>query len=588
MRGVFALSRLFPHQAEVKNGIYAAWHRGARVVMPVVPTGGGKTVIVADIVKEMNVPTCVTAHRQELVGQISVALAREGVRHSLIAPKPVIRSIVAGHMAECGRSFYDHVSTVRVAGVDTLVKMDANNDPWFRSVGLMVEDEGHHALVKNKWGKAFLMFPNARGLLPTATPGRADGFGLGSHADGIVDEFVFGPTPRALIEMGYLTDYRVVCPPPSVDMTGVAVSDTTGDFNQDQVRKAVHRSPRLVGDVVREYLRWARGKLGVTFAVDVESATEIAKAFRDAGVPAEVVSAKTPDDMRRAILRRFRNREILQLVNVDLFGEGFDLPAIEVVSFARPTQSYGLYAQQFGRALRLMVSQILMAAWGTYTDEQRLRFIAESGKAKALIIDHVGNIERHGLPDKRREWTLNRRERKARSLNSDAIPLRICLEPTCMQPYERIHKCCPYCGYYPVPAGRSTLIQVDGDLTELDPAVLKEMRKEIAKVDGPGYAPNGVSDAARRSIWETHLERQQAQQQLRHAIGSWAATHGNDDDSTNYRRFYYLFGIDVASAMALNAKGAEALRERIVRRLAIDGYVISEYAVPVPTLEAAA
>lgn len=78
-----------------------------------------------------------------------------------------------------------------------------------------------------------------------------------------------------------------------------------------------------------------------------------------------------------AILRRFKARELTVLVNVDLFGEGFDLPATEVVSMARPTMSYALYVQQFSLALRLM-----------------------DGKTEAIIIDHVGNVRRHGLPDK--------------------------------------------------------------------------------------------------------------------------------------------------------------------------------------------
>jgi DNA repair protein RadD len=550
--------------------------------MVVLPTGGGKTVVIAAIIREFNVPTVAVAHRQELVGQISLALAKEGVRHSIIAPKSVIRSIVAAHMQELGRSFYDPQSPVRVAGVDTLVKIDPASDPWFASVRLIIQDEGHHVLRGNKWGKVFELFPNARGLLPTATPKRADGRGLGRHADGYVDVLVEGPTMRELINAGYLTDYRVICAESSVDLSNVSISDATGDFNQDKVRKAVHQSTRLVGDVVKEYLRWARGKLGVTFAVDVESATEIARAFRNAGVPAEVVSAKTPDDMRRAILRRFKNREILQLVNVDLFGEGFDLPAIEVVSMARPTQSYSLYAQQFGRALRLMLAQEFADRWDAYSDAERLSIIASSTKPKALIIDHVENIIRHGLPDKPREWSLDRRERRAQA-ESDAIPLRYCLNPECANAYERIYKCCPHCGFYPAPPERATLEQVDGDLTELDPAVLALMRGEVARIDAPVQYPAGLSDAARRTLWHRHHDRQVAQAALRYVIGSWAAVHSSDSDSTNYRRFFHTFGVDVVSAMALNSKDAEALREKIEAKLAIDGFVIPPQTYPVPT-----
>ncbi|MFW2011210.1 DEAD/DEAH box helicase, partial [Acinetobacter nosocomialis] len=87
---------------------------------------------------------------------------------------------------------------------------------------------------------------------------------------------------------------------------------------------------------------------------DVDAAKETADAFRAAGVPAEVITGETPELERAAIMRRFRNRQVLQLVSVDILGEGTDVPAVEVVSMARPTQSYGLYVQQFGRALRLM------------------------------------------------------------------------------------------------------------------------------------------------------------------------------------------------------------------------------------------
>lgn len=575
------MSRLRPYQSQLEQAIYREWNAGHRNVIPQLATGGGKTVIIGAVVKAFDAPTVAIAHRQELVSQISIALGREGIRHSLLAPSDTVKSIVAGHMDKLGRSFYDPVSNVRVGGVDTIVRMSPD-DPWFKSVALAVQDEGHHVLADNKWGRAMLMFPNAFGLFPTATPGRADGRGLGRATDGLADALVNGPSMRDLIRWGYLTDYRIVCAEQTVDLSTVAVSEATGDFNQHGVRKAVHASTRLVGDVVKEYLRWAGGKLGVTFAVDVESATEIANAFRAAGIPAEVVHAKTPDTLRRAILRRFENREILQLVNVDLFGEGFDLPAIEVVSMARPTQSFPLYAQQFGRSLRLMISEILQGAWDTYTDAQRLDFIAHSSKPKAMIIDHVGNVERHGLPDRPREWSLDRRERRSKNSVSDAIPLRVCVNPVCSNPYERIYKACPYCGVIPEPADRRSLVAVDGDLNELDPAVLAAMREEVIDIEAPIFLPKGMQPYAQQAAYSSALDKRAAQRDLRHAIGSWAAVHSADEDSTNYRRFFHLFGVDVLTAQSYGRPQAEALVEKIAARLALDGFVISVQTPPEP------
>jgi DNA repair protein RadD len=554
--------RLRPYQVQAEADTYAAWADGARNVLTVLPTGGGKTVLFGKCLNNLQGAGVAVAHRSELVSQMSMSLARFGLRHRIIGPTSLQRTCNALHIDELKRSFVDPGARIAAAGVDTLIKRDTSQDSWFRQVQLWVEDEAHHVLKENKWGKSTEMFPNAYGLGVTATPVRADGKGLGAHADGVFQAMVLGPTMRQLIEMGYLTDYRVIAPPSDLDLSHVDIA-AGGDYSPPQVRAAVHRS-HITGDIVTHYLKWARGKLGVTFAVDVEAATEIAAAYRAAGVPAEVVSAKTPDHLRVNILKRFRTREILQLVNVDLFGEGFDLPAIEVVSMGRPTASYSLYCQQFGRALRLMVSKELQEHWDHYTDEQRCAFILASGKPKALILDHVGNVNRHKLPDAFREWSLDRRERRS-GKKSDGIPVTSCLNPACNHVYERYHVLCPYCGHRPEPASRSGPEFVDGDLIELDPDVLKAMRGEIAKVDDMPFMLQGVDAAVNGAIKRRHWERQQAQAGLREQIALWAGwqTKQGHGMQAIYRLFYFKFGTDVATAQALGTPEATALQARI-------------------------
>lgn len=408
----------------------------------------------------------------------------------------------------------------------------------------------HHTLEENKWGKAVSMFPNARGLGVTATPCRADGKGLGAHADGVFHKMVVGPSMRDLIREGYLTDYKIVCPPVKIDLSNVHVT-ASGDFSPSELREARHKSS-VTGDVVAHYLKFAKGKRGVTFEVDVESAVETATAFKAAGVPAEVVSAKTPDMLRATILKRFRNGEILQLVNVDLFGEGFDLPAIEVVSMARPTESFSLYAQQFGRALRIM-----------------------AGKEYALILDHVGNVMRHRPPDAKRTWTLDRRERRGSNGPSDAIPIRVCDNPECNTPYERVLLACPNCGHEPVPAARSTPAQVDGDLQELDPAVLAALRGEIEDVNEPIKVPYGLGGAAAGGYVKQKGLKKDAQRDLQYKMavwGGWQASLGRSVREAQ-KRFFFRFGMDVLSAMALNAKEAEKLYIEICDDLDENGVI---------------
>lgn len=580
---------LRPFQTKLDYDINAAWASGAANVMPVAATGSGKTVILSKVLHDEPGSSVAIAHRQELVTQIATALARNGVRHRLVGAKknsPLLRIINALQIAELGYSYYDPNAKTGVGGVDTIIRMDGNDD-FFKQVRLGVQDEAHHVLRSNKWGQAASMFVNARWLLPTATPLRADGKGLGRHAEGLVDAMVFAPTMREIIDMGYLTDYRVFAPQSDVNLAKVEVSKTTGDFNADQLRKAVHES-HIVGDVVAHYLKLAPGKLGVTFAVDVESATEIATAFRAANVPAEVVSAKTPDTLRQQILQRFKRREILQLCNVDLFGEGFDLPAVEVVSFARPTESWALFCQQFGRALRLMLTPDEYRNYDNLSDAGRRAVIAASGKPYAMIIDHVGNVLRHGLPDARRDMTLglhNRDKRGNSTKDPDAIPTRVCVNTdvggtgtVCAKTYERFHKCCPFCGYYPEPAARNAPEFVDGDLLEFDAETLAAMRGQIAKVDGDVILPYNATAEVAGAIKRRHWERRTAQHDLRNVIAWWAglAQAQGRGESESYRRFYFKFGIDVANAQTLGAREAAELTERVKLELSkygIDGNI---------------
>lgn len=526
------------YQRDLDSAVESAWHAGARNVMLVLPTGGGKTVVFAHrIHTEMQTPgMCIAiAHRQELVSQISMALAREGVRHRIVGASGLSRTCAALHLQEIGTNMIDPRGACVVAGVDTLIR---RKESWFGQVKLWIMDEGHHLLQKNKWGEATRLFPNARGLGVTATPMRADGRGLGRHADGVMDQMVVGPSMSDLIRMGYLSRYRVFAPPTSsLDLSDVTIG-ATGDYSAPKLAKAVHRS-HIHGDAVQHYLKIAPGKLGVTFCVDVESAVHAAKAYNDAGVPAEVVSAKTPDLLRAAVLRRFRAREILQLVNVDLFGEGFDLPAIEVVSMLRPTASYSLFAQQFGRALRPM-----------------------EGKEHAIILDHVGNTIMHGLPDHPRQWTLDAREKRVVGPKG-ALDVRSC--PECLAVYERFRVACPFCEYRPEPLARSAPEQVDGNLVELSSESIEAIQTSIRKVDGAPFVPKGAAPHVEAAMRRRHGERQEAQHSLRHRMMLWGGKKRADGLSIEeaQKLFFLTYGVDVLSAQALGRPGAEDLEQRI-------------------------
>jgi superfamily II DNA or RNA helicase len=534
-----------------------------RSVMLVLPARSGKTVVMANLIRRFGKPSVVIAHRTELLSQASAALATEGIRHRVIGSDALRRECVVEHLEQLGVNYIDQGARVAIASVNTLAGIDPR-DPWLATIGLALVDEGHHLLRENLWGRATSLLPaSAKIAALTATPLRADGKGLGLHADGLIERMHVGPSSRDLIDRDYIADYRIVCSPSDVDLSEVKIA-ASGDFNPEQVRKAVHKSSRIVGDAVSEYKRRCMGLRGMTFCVDVDAAVETAEAFRKQDVPAEVVTGKTPAGLRSTIMRRYKARDVLQLVNVDLYGEGVNVPGMEVMSMMRPTASYGLYVQQFNRPLT-----------------------KAPGKQYGWIIDHVGNVARHGLPDAPREWSLNRRERKSRSAPSDVIPTRTCLfvgpdDVPCANVYERVLTCCPECGHMPVPADRSGPDRVDGDLTELDPAVLAKLRGEIARVDGQALIPQGVPHVAQLAARKNHIERQQHQGQLRSAIALWAGWQHEQGRGTteSYRRFYFRYGVDVATACALGSREADELREKIQadleRAKVVDATVISE------------
>lgn len=559
------------YQIQAIQDIRSAWEGGHKNILYVLATGGGKTFIFSTIIKFDNIPTCVIAHRQELVTQISVALARQGVRHKIIGPDAVIRNVVNAHMTEVGKSFFSPDSIHAVAGIDTLVQRGQRLGPWLLQIKRWVMDEAHHLLIKNKWGKGIALFPNAVGLGVTASPERADGYGLSHESEGVFDAMIVGPPMRWLINNGFLTDYRLVVPP--IETQGLDLSEVhtgaTGDYVQGAMVKAFRRS-RIVGEIVPHYKRFAEGKRGVTFVPDVESAHRVAALFKAAGVPAEAVHAGTPEVQRTSAVRRLKNGALLQLVNVDLFGEGFDLPAIEVISMARPSKSLPLIFQQFGRALRVMQMDDILDRWETFSSEQRLQLIANSKKPKAIIIDHVSNIldEKIGLPDKPRQWSLAGRKKNA---EDKGPPLRSCPNPQCLNVYERIFPECPYCGYKIPPQRRSSPQEVDGDLMELSPEALAALRGEIV------FADRSIDDVrtecqskhmpliGQQAACNRHHALQESQTALRNSIALWAGhqrAYGRSD-SESYRRFFFEYGVDVLTAQTFKPVDANMLRRRI-------------------------
>jgi DNA repair protein RadD len=467
-----------------------------------------------------------------------------------------------------------------------------------QQVELWVGDEGHHYLQDNLWGKAISLFTNPRvkGLLVTATPKRGDNKGLGSQYDGLADVMIKAPSMAWAIKEGFLTDYRVVAPPVNLDFSHLKVSKVTGDYSDKAVADVTrdsklvvaseHDGKSVMGDVVKHYLKFAKGLLTIVFAPSLDICASLCEQYNAAGVKAVTLRGDTDSAERFRALKAFARREYDVILNVDLFGEGFDCPAVECVQMVRRTESLSLYLQQVGRMLR-----------------------PSPGKTHGLLIDHVGNFMRHGAPDADHKWSLEPTGNVSGG-SSDSIPMRVCLADDCYEPYEAYLKVCPHCDSPPLTgctnpddlgcppydktldacptcghmSQQRTVEVMDGDLTELDPSVLVELRGKVEQVDKPieqaveEYRQHLISRHVKPMYMGKHIKNfaakheavQAAVVELRESMAWWAGALRSQGlmDAEIFKRFYLEFKHDWYSAQSLPADTMKDLNDSVVVKLA--------------------
>ena len=421
---------LRPYQNEIISQARKLMQSGQRRILITAPTGSGKTALTAEMLAQAskkNKRAFFNVHRRELIKQSLKAFTKAEVTAGVIASSfPFQKGL-----------------PVYVASVQTLGRRLAN----LHSPDLIVWDECHH-IAAGTWDKIFHHYPKAFHVGLTATPERLDGKGLDKHFNIMIK----GPSVEWLISQQYLADYKAFAPS-SVDTS--QVKKTMGDFNKTQLDTLMDK-PTITGSAVNEYIKRARGKRAVVFCVSIKHSEHVISEFRRRGIPAEHVDGTTPAQQRDAAIQRFQTGETLVLSNVDLFGEGFDLPAIEACIMLRPTQSLSLYLQQVGRSLR-----------------------PAPNKTHAIILDHVGNIERHGLPDQQREWSLIGKKGRLAAQNNSEPGAKVC--DFCFAAQAPGSQKCIHCGHL-FEAKEREIQQVDGELSEIDKSKFQRMkRKEQGK-----------------------------------------------------------------------------------------------------------
>ena len=287
--------KLFPHQKKLINGVKLSWLNGNKNVIAVLPTGGGKSYCLAELAKQFqedNKTCIVLAHRDVLISQLSESLCEMGVTHTFIASKSAVRDITNNQVKRYGHSFYNEKSSIILASVPTLSQRIKKGllDHLAPLVDYWIQDESHHLLSENIWGKCVAPFINAKGVGFTATPVRADQKCLGHNSHGVFHDIIVGSTMDELIKIGRLSPYRIYTVPSKLDLTGVNIT-SGGDYNQTKLAAASDKAD-ITGDAVEHYKRLAYGKQAITFCVNIDHAEHVAKQFNDAGIESVALSSK--------------------------------------------------------------------------------------------------------------------------------------------------------------------------------------------------------------------------------------------------------------------------------------------------------
>lgn len=346
------------YQEEALDAVLKARKENITRQLVVLPTGSGKTLLFCAVARSLGAPTLVLAHRDELVRQAADKFA-------MVWPEASVGVVKAQENCHEGRD-------VVVASVQTISRPKRLAEFGPGRFGFLVVDEAHHAAAAS-----YLSVIRALGFMGgdpeklllgvTATPFRGDGVGLGA----VFQKIVYQRSILSMVRAGYLVDFRGLAVGTGTDLSGVR--EVAGDFDESELEGVLNTANRNE-IIVKAYLDHASSRKAVAFTAGVRHARDLAGAFREAGVPAEAVTADTPEGERRRILSAFRSGDVRVLTNCGVLTEGWDEPSLDCILMCRPTKSKALYVQVIGRGAR-----------------------PYPGKEDCLVVDFADNAGRHDV-----------------------------------------------------------------------------------------------------------------------------------------------------------------------------------------------
>jgi len=360
---------LYKHQADIKQKIYALWDKIDNVMLQM-PTGTGKTIVFASIVKDIRrwcqqhskeSKIVIIAHRKELIEQASNKLGK--LPHGIIQRgKPQQLDL-----------------PVQVASIQTFMSRRNYETMRKQRFDFIIIDEAHHSMAPG-YQKLWEMFPNSKKLGVTATPWRMSHSGFTS----LFGDIVLSNSVEWFVNNGYLSNYDYISIKRDSEIqheiNSIDRYGADGDYLEAELSELFDKD-KIRAELFKSYKQYAKGKKGIIYAIDRKHAANITELYSVNGVKTCMIDGTTPAEERKDLIKKFKSGRIDVIVNVNIFSEGFDCPDIEFVQLARPTKSLAMYLQQVGRALRI-----------------------SENKTNSIILDNVGLYNRFGTPMANRHW----------------------------------------------------------------------------------------------------------------------------------------------------------------------------------------
>lgn len=417
------------YQQTIVNNCRDAFKNGFHRLCCVLPCGAGKTAIFCylaylNTIKKPSNRVLILLHRKELLKQTIDAFKSFQINT-------------------------DHINIAMIQSFKNTLKTGV------KPYSLIIIDECHHATSATF--KTVLNIYNKTALIGfTATPARLDGKPLGA----IFDKLIIGVDYSYLISNNYLVDYDYFSPDLNFNFSEWKLK--SGDF--DTTDNAYHLDKKAIYGDILKYIDLSKKTIIYSPTVDYSKKLEsqINEHF-NARISAEF-NGTTPQPLRDKIIDDFKNNRTKILINVDLIGEGFNVPSCDCVFLLRATQSLTLYIQQAGRALR--------------SDPQ-------NPNKRASIFDFVGNIYRFGFPDAPHVWSLNSTIKNSHKHETvhDSLIIKTC--PNCLRSFVPSQmltgRLCPFCNAY-LPLNKKEIqIQDKKELALIKKNQLIENRRQCGR-----------------------------------------------------------------------------------------------------------